>query len=177
LWLIEVAVTTHWHALQSKPHKEGAVWQQIRAKGFEAFFPQVRVQTSNPRARKARPYFPGYLFVRADLEAVGPSTFQYMPHAVGLVSFGGEPARVPDNLIQAIQRKVGEIELAGGEVFYGLKPGDPVVILEGPFAGYRAIFDARLSGGERVRVLLDFLGRQTVPVELDAAQIEQKKRL
>jgi transcriptional antiterminator RfaH len=169
-------VTTHWHALQSKPYKEGAVWQQIRAKGFEVFYPRVPVQTRNPRARRVRPYFPGYVFVRADLEAVGPSTFQYLPHAVGLVSFGGEPARVPDHLIHAIQRKVSEVQAAGGEVFYGLQPGDLVTIMDGPFAGYRAIFDARLSGGERVRVLLDFLGRQTVPVELDAAQIGQKKR-
>ena len=169
-------MTTYWHALQSKPNKEGAVWQQVRAKGFEVFYPRMPVKTTNPRARKVRPYFPGYLFVRANLEEVGPSMFQFMPHTLGLVCFGGEPAQVPDNLIQAIRRRVVALEAVGGEVFFGLQRGDPVTITEGPFAGYRAIFDSRLSGGERVRVLLDFLGRQTVPVELDAGQISQKKR-
>jgi hypothetical protein len=38
-----------------------------------------------------------------------------MPHAIGLVSFDGEPATVPDNLIQAIRKRVDEIAAAGGE--------------------------------------------------------------
>jgi transcriptional antiterminator RfaH len=53
-----------------------------------------------------------------------------------------------------------------------------VLISDGPFAGYEAIFDARISGSERVRVLLQLLNNQRqVPVELDASQIKQKKSL
>jgi transcriptional antiterminator RfaH len=97
-----------------------------------------------------------------------------MPYSVGLVTFGGEPAIVPDHLIYEVRRKVEEIQAAGGEVFAGLKTGDTVRINEGPFKGYEAIFDARLPGNERVRVLLEFLGSQRkVQVELDAGQIQQ----
>jgi hypothetical protein len=50
------------------------------------------------------------------------------------------------------------------------------MISDGPFAGYEAIFDARVPGSERVRVLLQLLNSQRqVPLELTAGQIKQKK--
>ena len=170
-------MAVHWYALRCKPRKEDVVWRQVRTQGFEAFYPLLRVQPVNPRSRKHRPYFPGYLFVRADISEVGLSTFQWMPHAIGLVVFGDEAAIVPENLIHAIQRRVEEISAAGGELFDGLNPGDKVMIDEGPFAGYEAIFDARIPGSERVRVLLQLLTSQrNVPVELNAGQIQRKKQ-
>ncbi len=149
-----------WYVLRCKPRKEEVVWRQIRTQGYESFYPRLRVQPVNPRSRKYQPYFPGYMFVKVDIVEVGLSTFQWMPHAVGLVCFGEEPAIVPDNLIYEIQRRVDEITAAGGELFDGLRPGDKVYISDGPFAGYEAIFDARVPGSERVRVLLHFLNNQ-----------------
>lgn len=166
-----------WYALRSKPRKEEIVWQQALSHGFKVYYPQLRVHPVNPRSRKLVPYFPGYLFVLADLEKVGQSIFQWMPHTLGLVGFGGEPAAVPEHLIAALEKRVGEINQAGGEVFAGLKSGEAVWISEGPFRGYEAIFDERLPGSERVRVLLEFLGnRRKVSLVLDVSQIERKKR-
>jgi transcriptional antiterminator RfaH len=97
-----------------------------------------------------------------------------MPHTLGLVTFGGEPAQVPDNLIHAIQKRVEQINQAGGEVLEGLKSGDKIRIEDGPFSGFEAIFDASLPGKERVRVLLTLLGQsRQVPVELDVSQIRK----
>ncbi len=89
----------HWYALRSKPRKEDIVWRQCREQGYEVFYPRLRVQPVNPRARKVKAYFPGYLFTHVDLDTIGLSAFQWMPHAIGLVTFGGEPSTVPDNLI------------------------------------------------------------------------------
>jgi transcriptional antiterminator RfaH len=165
-----------WYALRSKPRKEDIVWKQIRSQGFEHFYPRMRVHPVNPRARKVKPYFPGYLFVRVDLDEMGISTFQWMPHALGIVSFDREPASVPDHLIQALKKRIKEIAAAGGEVFDGLEPGDKVRIHAGPFRGYEAVFDASLSGNERVRVLLQFIDDQRiVPIELSPAQIRKMK--
>lgn len=170
-------MTEHWYALRSKPRKEDVVWRQLRSQEFEVFYPRLRVHPVNPRSRKVRPYFPGYMFVKADIEEIGLSTFQWMPHAIGLVCFGDEASIVPDNLIYAIQRRVDEIAEAGGELFDGLNSGDKVTISDGPFAGYEAIFDTRLPGSERVRVLLQLLNNQRqVPVELKAGQIRKKKK-
>ena len=166
---------TNWYVLRSKPCKEETVWRQAQSRGFNTFYPRLRVRPVNPRARKVLPYFPGYLFVQADLQDVGLSTFQYMPYAIGLVCFGGEPANVPEELINAIRRRVEEIAEVGGELFKGLKRGDQVWIQAGPFTDYQAIFDARLGGGERVRVLMKMLNDRFVPVEIDAAMIEKVK--
>jgi transcriptional antiterminator RfaH len=165
-----------WYTLRSKPRKEDIVYRQVVNEGIEVYYPRIRVYPVNPRARKVKPYFPGYLFVRVDLDVFGLSFFQWMPHAVGLVCFGEEPAIVPDHLIAAIQKRVRDVAEAGGELFEGLQPGDLVWIREGPFAGYEAIFDTRIPGSERVRVLLKLLSEQRqIPLELRAGYLERKK--
>lgn len=169
-------MSKHWYALRSKPRKEDVVWQQVCIKEIEGFYPRLRVNPVNPRARKIKPYFPGYLFVHVDLDEIGLSTLKWMPHTLGLVSFGGVPAPVPDHLIHELRTRLKQINEAGGEVFDGLKKGDEIRINEGPFSGYQAVFDARLSGKERVRVLLKLLGDERfVPVELRSSQISKKK--
>jgi len=160
----------HWYVIQSKPRNEEFVLQQCYSRNIEAYSPRIRVRKVNPRARKFQSYFPGYLFVHAELDDIGRSTLEWMPGAIGLVHFGGEPAIVPDTLISAIRTKVEEINAEDAHMTEKFKPGDPVVILSGPFAGYEAIFESRLPGSERVRVLLSFLNKQQirtqVPVEI-----------
>jgi len=151
------------------------VAEQLDLRKVETFAPHIRVQVVNPRARRMRPYFPGYVFIHVDMEKDGQSLYQYVPGTTGVVSFGGEPALVPDGLIQAIRRRVEEVNAAGGELFDALKAGDTVIVQDGPFAGYEAIFDVRLPGTERVRVLLKLLQRRQVPLDLPAGQIKPKK--
>ncbi len=162
-----------WYVLRSKPNKELALWRELSARGWESFYPQLHVRPVNPRSRKIRPYFPGYLFLQADIEQVGTSALQWLPFSSGLVSFDGLPAMVPENLIQAIRRHVDQINAAGGEQFLDLKQGETVMIQGGPFDGYEAIFDTRLAGTERVRVLLKLLRARQMNVELPAAQIQR----
>ena len=169
-------MSIQWYALRTKPRKEDVVWGQVRSAGYETYYPRLKVNPVNPRARKLIPYFPGYLFIRIDLEKTGQSIIQWMPHTVGLVSFGGEPAPVPDGLVIELHRRVKEIMDAGGEVFQGIKPGDPVFIMDGPFRGFEAIFNSRIPGSERVKVLLELMvSQRQVPIELDAGQITRKR--
>lgn len=168
-------MATYWYVLHSKPHKEELLAEQLELRRIETFAPRIRVQVINPRARKVRPYFPGYIFVHADLEKIGSSGLQYVPGSAGLITFGGEPASVPDGLIHAIRQRVDEVNSAGGELFDILKSGETVLVHSGPFAGYEAIFDIRLPGTERVRVLLKLLRNRTIPVELPAGYIRPQK--
>ena len=150
-------MSMQWYVLRSKVNSEEPLSREVHARGFEVFCPQIRVQPVNPRSRKVRPYFPGYMFVHVDLPAVGYSGFMWMPHSYGLVAFGSDPPSVPDDLIHALHGRVDAINKAGGENLDGLKRGEPITIHDGPFAGYKAIFDACLPGCERVRVLLKLL--------------------
>ncbi len=169
-------MASYWYVLHSKPHKEELLAEQLELRRIETFAPHIRVQVVNPRARKVRAYFPGYLFVHVDLEQMGLSALQYVPGSSGLISFGGEPAFVPDGLIYAIRQRVQEINSAGGELFDVLKPGETVLVHSGPFAGYEAIFDVRLPGTERVRILLKLLRNRTLPVELPAGFVRPGKK-
>jgi len=98
-----------------------------------------------------------------------------MPFSNGLVWLGGEPAVVPDPVVGAIMKRVEEIWEVGGLTFNGLKKGDRVIIQDGYFEGYEAIFDIRLPGSERVRVLLKMLSDRYVSVEVDAGLINRLK--
>jgi transcriptional antiterminator RfaH len=169
----------NWYALHSHPNREKAVFQELLSRRLEAFYPSLTVKPVNPRSRKERPYFPGYLFVRVDLEETGLSTLQWMPHVIRLVSHGGEPSPVPDTLIHALQRRMDQLAAhPETATLPAVKPGDKVVIGEGPFEGYPAIFDARLPGTQRVRVLLKLLSGVLVKVDLDGEDIrpERKKK-
>lgn len=169
-----VSLPRQWYVIRSKPHRERVVVSQLAGQDLEVFYPAVRVNPINPRAARERAYFPGYLFVHLNLTAVGANSLRWLPSAVGLLEFGGEPAVVPPALIAQLKRRVASIQAAGGLVLADLERGDTVEITSGPFAGYAAIFDLRLKGSDRVRVLLEMLRRQ-VPVELEAGSIRKVK--
>jgi len=168
-------MTTLWYAVRSKPNKEDFLARQLEAQGIKIYYPCIHTIPVNPRARKFKPYFPGYLFVYVDLKLVNVSTLQWTPGAANLITFGGEPAFVPDVLIAALQKRVTEINTSNKSTINDLNPGDFVVIKDGPFAGYEAIFDGIVSGQERVRVLLRFLQNRRVSVELQGSQIGHVK--
>lgn len=82
---------------------------------------------------------------------------------------------VPDSLINAIRKRVDEVNASDRDLIKGLSQGEIVTIQSGPFAGHEAIFDARLSGDERVRVLLKLINKQQLPLDLPSGQIQVKK--
>jgi transcription antitermination factor NusG len=164
-----------WYALRSHPRKEAALNEQLLASGIESYYPRLVVHPVNPRARKIAPYFPGYLFVHVNLEEVPLIVFQRTPHAVGMVTFGEEPAIVPDNLINSLQRYLADLVTHEREDKLNLKTGDPVEVLSGPFAQYPAIFDARLPGTTRVRILLKMLNSRGIRLEVDESQIRKPR--
>jgi transcriptional antiterminator RfaH len=141
---------------------------------IDSFFPCVHVRPVNPRARKVKPYFPGYVFGHVDLERAGRSILNWIPGAIGIVSFGGEPAPVSDDLVDTLRRHLESINVSEREPSENFQPGDVVTVHSGPFAGYEAIFDASLPGRNRVEVLLKILRDSQIRVELPTELISLK---
>lgn len=162
-----------WYVLQSKPQKESFLNEQLCLRQIETYYPHVKVNPANSRSRKSKPYFPGYLFIQVDLDAVGFSKLQWLPGVQRVVSFGGEPATISDALVQSMRRRIDGNDLVDDGMIQKIKHGDTVSIHCGPFAGYRAIFDSHLKGNERVRVLLEMLQDRQVCVELSGSEIER----
>jgi transcriptional antiterminator RfaH len=161
----------NWYALQSKFQQENLLWEQLSIRNIDAYYPRMFVNPVNPRAKKIKPYFPGYMFVNVDLDQVGSSTFQWMPGVARMVSFGNEFAPIPDHLMQAIRERVDAINASESGSAENFKPGDLVVLKSGAFAGYEAIFDSRLPGQDRVRVLLHLLEDQQYRMVVPVRQI------
>ncbi len=163
----------HWYALQSKPRKERQVESYLQCHNIETFYPTLRIKPVNPRAAKIQSYFPGYLFVHVDLQSVGLSALNWVPGAIGLVTFGSQPPPIPDHVVNKLYEHVAQLEAIRQSFVDSLKPGDVLRINSGPLRGYEAIFDTRLNGDQRVQVLLRALGR-TVKTTVNVRDIEKR---
>lgn len=158
----------HWYALYTKPKKEHQVDVHLQGQGIETYLPTVQRKIR----RRDRPdrvvYFPCYLFARLDFTALPRSSIAWMPGIRHIVSFGDQPAGVADEIVDLIRCRLEGVE----EVGYGrLRQGDRVRIRSGPLRDLEGVFDCPLSSAERVRILLDVVGRMT-PVEIDYSQLE-----
>lgn len=112
------------------------------------------------------PLFPRYLFVRINLPQHPPSQINNTPGVSRLIMFNETPQPVPGTVVQAIQQQVERLNQAGGLTEAGLQPGDTVAITDGPLHGLEAIFVGPTTPSQRVRILLEFMGRLS-EVEID----------
>ncbi len=155
-----------WSVLQSKTNKEFFLAKQLETMGAEFYLPQLSVCPVNPRSMKTKPYFPGYLFIRVDKDDLNLIKYNRIPGTVGLLYFGDDLAYVSGTIIQEIQTRVPKIAQPGVNNLPGLKKGDPVLVNAGPFADYEGIFNTRISGTERVKVLLNLLQDRQILIDL-----------
>src|SRR5512138_1337951 len=155
-----------WYVVHSKPQKENWLYNQLSALPAEVYYPCLRIRNKRTLAYQSKPYFPRYLFVNVDLDIIGISTLKWIPGSLGLITFGGTPACVPDGLLQRIRHRVDEINSAGDKMREGFRFGSEVTIHSGPFTGFNAIFCARLRDNERAQVLLKVLEDQAIRINL-----------
>ena len=165
-----------WYALHSKPNKENFLYAQLKHRDIDVFYPRLHVEPVNPRSRKIKPLFPGYLFIHVDLEAIPHSSLAYIPGANDLVSFDYEPATIPEDIIHGIKKNLERINSRSKDQAKRLKHGDPVIIQGGPFEGYQAIFDTSLPGSERVRVLISLMRNHQIKVQIPQEMAKPKKK-
>jgi transcription antitermination factor NusG len=162
-----------WYALNTKPRSEKLVCDVLLARGITPYLPLWPSIPARASRVAPRPFFPCYLFALADLEVVGLSALQFAPGVRRLVFCGGEPARLQQAEIDELHRRLSAMERSVTDARgQALARGDRVVITQGPFAGWEAIFDKRLRSEERVQLLIDFLQNRT-RVELDRAWIKK----
>lgn len=164
-----------WYAIQTKPHKEFFACNTLSSTaGVQTYLPTLHVKPVNPRARKTRPFFPGYLFVLFDLAQVGLLSIRWSPGVVRVLSYGDKPISIPEPTIEEIRHRVAEVQLEDPLGQGRFRQGDRVRITAGPFEGYEGMFDTRLRGHMRARILVEFLGRLTA-AKLDIRYLEKAR--
>lgn len=159
----------HWIVLYTKADAEARVARALHDRGIEVFLPTAR---QRHRGRWGEwPFFPCYLFARVDFQRVGYSTLAWTPGLRRVVTFASKPAVMPDEAIEAIRQRLLEINGRGGLPSHSLRPGDAVRFKAGPLRGLQAVFEGPMKPAERVRVLIQFLGREN-QVEVPVADLE-----
>jgi transcriptional antiterminator RfaH len=157
----------HWYALYTKPKKEHQVNTYLQGQGVATYLPTMRRKVR----RRDRPdrvvYFPNYLFARIDFDQMPHSSVAWMPGVRRIIGAGEQPLIVADEVVDLVRRRLAEKEEVGYSEF---QAGDTVRIVAGPLRDLDAVFDRPASAAERVRILLDVMGRMT-PVEVDVSEI------
>lgn len=95
-----------WYSVFCKPRREVQVASYFDRLSVEVYLPLMRVKPVNPRSAHERPFFPRYLFIHADLEAMGFNALNFVPGAVGLVSMGGIPVSIEDALMDELRERI-----------------------------------------------------------------------
>jgi len=163
-------LTYSWYALHTKSRFENVVNEGLIKKSIEVFLPKIQVK-SKRRDRKAMirvPIFPGYLFVKSDLNPHEHLEIVKTVGAVRLIGNKDGPIPVPSDTIKSLEIMVG----GSNTVITGIrfKKGDRVIVVYGPFTGVIGIF-ARYRGKGRVIVNIEALG-QFAGVDVSEEDIE-----
>jgi transcriptional antiterminator RfaH len=164
---------THWYAVHTKPHREQTVQHFLASRGIDTYLPTLTERSkASPRREHDRPFFSCYLFAHLDLTTVALSSVNWSPGVNRVVSFGGQPAIVPETVLQWLQQHLAHIDTRG--YYHGLPlcPGDRLRVTKGPLKGMEAVFDQRLSSGDRARVFVEILGRLTA-CQMDLRDLER----
>jgi transcription termination/antitermination protein NusG len=168
----EALPTDAWYAVWLRSNYEHVVREQLLAKGFETFLPQVRTWSRRQGIAHAirTPMFPGYLFVHDALDK-GRYIDLLKVHGVVRVLEDGwtRLTPVPEGDIEALQ------QIAAADVLVfpcaNLRRGARVRVLAGPLAGVEGMFVEDKPSKGRLVVSVDMLGR-SIAVEMDGSDVE-----
>lgn len=166
-------MTKNWYVLYTKLHKENSVVSQLCANKTEFYFPTINVNPVDPRSQRVKPYFPRYLFIRVDSQKIGEPEIKWMPGIIRIVSFDDKAAVVPDQFIDLIRQQVEKYNAKGDETISDFQKGDPVIVREGPFFGFRGGVDLNLPSSKRMKIMLELLHDQYKRMELPTEQIRR----
>ena len=87
-----------------------------------------------------------------------------------VVSFGGNPAVVDNETIDIIKSRIGEDGLV--RTYDELKPGDEVLIQEGPLRNFVGVFDRAKKDSDRIMILLSTVSYQPL-LEIKRDQVRK----
>lgn len=150
-----------WYVIHTNPKQEDRAERNLRAWQVETFNPKIRTcrrnQYTGAPVYTVKPLFPSYIFARFKVgEQFHKVRFTRGVHDV--VSFGDYPTPVPDDMIAIIKSRVGDDGLVriGGD----FRPGERVVVSDGPLKSFTGVFEQEIKADERVSILLETVSYQ-----------------
>lgn len=150
-----------WYVVQTKPRSETHAIENLERQGYTSYCPYI---TQRKRIRQrwqqiTEPLFPRYLFVQLKEGIDDFAPIRSTIGVIGLVRFAGQPANIPDEVIEHIRQQESQLR-APQDKKPGWQPGIRLEVIDGPFAGLQGIYQ-KTQGEERVLLLLELLGKQS----------------
>ncbi len=147
-----------WYVVHSKPRQEQRAFENLVRQGFECYLPKVQVERIRQGALTlvVEALFPRYLFIRLDSALGSGKGWGVIRSTQGvsrLVTFGGEAAKAPDNLIECMQA----MEAAEPQRLF--MHGEKVQVKAGPFAGLEGVYQVG-EGQARAFMLIELISKQ-----------------
>ena len=182
-----------WYVVHTYSGMENRVLQNLENRvsslNMEDYIYEIIVPTeevteirNGQRKQVRRTVLPGYVLVRMDLTDESWSTVRHTPSVTGFVGHSNSPVplsldEVEKMLAPAVvaaatassdspTRRKKKIEVADFTV------GDSVMVVDGPFAGVHATITEINVNNQRLKALVEILGRET-PVDLTFPQIQK----
>ena len=159
-----------WYAVMAKPRQERSSTTFLGQAGIETYYPEFDecVTVKGRRCVRRSGLFPRYFFARFDYDNQY-RTVSYCRGVRRIVRFGQTLAEVEPGLLDDIRRGLNRQDTIP---IPRLTHGEVVRINHGPLAGVEGVFDYKLSGKDRVVVLLRALSYQSRAV-LNFSDIER----
>jgi transcriptional antiterminator RfaH len=161
-----------WYCVRAQTKREHiAASRLVELEGVEAFCPRLRYRKATRRGKIwwVEPLFPGYLLARFNLAEMERAV-TFAQGVRGLVRFGNQIPPVPRALVDRLREEIRNEENPGESIITlapAVETGDEVEIASGPLRGLKGTVVSVAPAAERVKILLDFLGRpQAVDVDL-----------
>lgn len=152
-----------WFCVRSRPKSEHIAARNLQqfAHLDEVFCPRIRYEKATRRGRVwfVEALFPGYFFARFDL-AEDLRTVNATSGVTGVLHFAEFYPQIHDDYIQELRGEFPEEENAIRIVCQRIEPGDEIVVTEGAMKGLKTIVTRLVGAGERVAVLLEWLGQE-----------------
>lgn len=159
-----------WYCLRSQPKHEHIAAAHLRLlKGVTVFCPRIRFKRATRKGLVSvtEALFPGYLFAKFKLAEILPQV-RYAHGVSGVVRFADRYPTLDEGALALLRSHTGAADIK--EINYSLSQGDEVQIVAGAFVGLQAVVTQVLTPKERVKVLMDFLGRK-MEAEVDYSNV------
>ena len=157
---------TVWIAVATHANAEGQAVQNLKRQGYECYCPYTRVLRRHARRSETvhRPFFPGYLFVRLDLNRDQWRPIIYSRGVRSLVRFGDELGIVPDGVVEGLIAREEDGGLKPPPASERLRVGQQVALHGTLFDDFICTVES-IEARDRVCVLLDLM-QQTVKLSV-----------
>jgi transcriptional antiterminator RfaH len=134
----------------------------LQRQRFETYLPQILLRKCrrDKWTKIVEPLFPRYLFIHIDPDENNLAPVRSTRGVTGLVRFGDKLTPVPDSAIEYLRQAENPETHQYTADDWPHRCGDAVRVLEGPFKGLTAVFQAT-TAEDRALLLIDMLGRQS----------------